>query len=355
MSENTKQIKKYGDRSIFFPLLIIFAGVILLLSNLNLIPGNGWSLISRFWPIIFIFGGIDDLLNRKWTGAVINFGIGAILTMANFGAFAFSTWQIIANFWPIIIVAIGLEILFRGRSLLPSLLGVGIATLLMAGLFLFVLQGPKIQNLNSTPVSFELNKIEKVDLELKPLVGKLLLNSKTSKDQLIQGEIFSSGTEVIRIDSKLTNNVQKITIASSGNVTLPSRNANNGFPWELELNPDIPYFLNIEQIIGSQKLQLSGLELEELNSKLVIGSMEITLPDIENLSGNLECIIGELVIIVPEDLPVRFKIDSGMTGISFSDNFIREGDVIYSKNAKPNLAEQININIPMGSLNIKNP
>lgn len=355
MSENSKFIVRKSDRSIFFPLLIIFIGVILLLSNLNLIPGNGWNLIVQFWPIIFVFGAIDDLLNQKWTGAIINFGVGSILILANFGFISMSTWQIIINFWPILIVAIGLEIIFRGRSIVGSLIGVGFSILLVLGLFWFALQGPLTTDAISYPINYEVGETKQVELDIKPLIGKLTIASGDFTDQLIEGKILASNNEEIKIQSELSGQTQKISISTSGNVILPAKNMNNGFSWDLSLNSNVPFSINIEQIIGIQNLLLTGLDIKNLNTQLVIGTMEVTLPDTDKLTAELECIIGEMVIIVPEGIPLTIHLDSGLTGVSLGDGFMREGDVIYSKNSKSNQDYVLNVNIPLGSLKIDNP
>jgi hypothetical protein len=355
MSENTKYTIRKSDRSIFFPLLIIFIGVILLLSNLNLIPGNGWNLLIRFWPIIFIFGGIDDLLNQKWTGAIINFGVGSILILANFGFFSMSTWQIIMNFWPIIIVAIGLEIIFRGRSVVGSLIGVTISILLVLGLFWFALQGPLTKDAISYPINYDVGDSKRAELDIKPVVGSLTIDSGDFTDQLIEGEILASNNEEIKIESELSGQTQIISITTSGNVYLPSNNMNNGFPWDLLLNTNVPFSINIEQIIGVQDLALTGLDIQNLDSKLVIGTMEVNLPDNEKLSADLECIIGEMVIIVPEGISLTINLDSGMTGVSLGDGFVREGDVIYSNQSTTSKNYILNVNLPLGSLQIRNP
>ena len=127
MSENNEQrysTRNERHRSIFFPILLILVGLFFLLSNLNMIPGDGWSLVIRFWPLVFIIGALDDLINYKWVGAVINFGLGAILLLANLGYFQWSAWQLILRLWPVFIIAIGLDIAFRGQSVVGSLIGI---------------------------------------------------------------------------------------------------------------------------------------------------------------------------------------------------------------------------------------
>ncbi len=49
-------------RSIFWPLLLIIAGVLLLLANFGLIRANAWDLIQNGWPVLLIAAGLDIFL-----------------------------------------------------------------------------------------------------------------------------------------------------------------------------------------------------------------------------------------------------------------------------------------------------
>jgi hypothetical protein len=56
---------------------LVTAGVLLLLSNFNLIQANTWDLIRYGWPLLLIAAGLDVLLgaarrrerrSREWPG-----------------------------------------------------------------------------------------------------------------------------------------------------------------------------------------------------------------------------------------------------------------------------------------------
>ncbi len=50
---------------LFWPIILIGAGVIFLLANLGIIPSNPWPLIWNLWPVILIVIGLDILLGRR--------------------------------------------------------------------------------------------------------------------------------------------------------------------------------------------------------------------------------------------------------------------------------------------------
>jgi hypothetical protein len=50
-------------RSIFWPLLLVVAGVLLLLSNFSLIRASAWDLIRNGWPILLVAAGLEIFLD----------------------------------------------------------------------------------------------------------------------------------------------------------------------------------------------------------------------------------------------------------------------------------------------------
>lgn len=354
MTENSNPSRKKHPVNLSFPLIIIFIGVILLLTNLNMIPGNAWSIIVRFWPVLFIFGALDDLFNRKWIGAVFNTGIGVILLLANFGFFSMSTWEIVVNYWPILLIALGLEIIFKRQSAIGSIIGVGFSILVVLGFLWFILQGPFVRNAVSTPIQFENKNVDTVELSIETISGKLILNEGKQNSPNVAGEVFLAANEDLDTNEKTVGKSQEISISSTGYVVFPSGNMNNGFPWTLSLNPDKSFVIDINQIVGEQILNLSEINLEDLNSELVIGKMEVVLPEVDSLDADFECIIGEMVLIIPDGFPVRINVDTGITAVSLGEGFTKDGDTIFSEDARIPVYN-LNVNIPLGSLRVEHP
>lgn len=51
--------------ALYWPLMLIGSGVILLLYQLNLLRISSWTLLWRYWPVILILVGIDILFGRR--------------------------------------------------------------------------------------------------------------------------------------------------------------------------------------------------------------------------------------------------------------------------------------------------
>jgi LiaI-LiaF-like transmembrane region len=80
MSQNQPAFTARRAPSLFWPIVLIGVGIIWLLSNLGLLNVNGWALLVRLWPIIFIVIGLDILFARSgiW-GAIASAILGLLV------------------------------------------------------------------------------------------------------------------------------------------------------------------------------------------------------------------------------------------------------------------------------------
>jgi hypothetical protein len=68
-------------RSLFWPIVLIGAGAVLLLANLNVIPWASLAFLLRLWPLLLIVAGLDILLGRRlpWIGGLIGLALVALV------------------------------------------------------------------------------------------------------------------------------------------------------------------------------------------------------------------------------------------------------------------------------------
>ncbi len=76
--EISKEAKSHESESVFFPLLIIFIGIVLLLVNTGLLSPSAWEGLWRFWPLILILAGLDHLLGSSFPARMIKLFLGAV-------------------------------------------------------------------------------------------------------------------------------------------------------------------------------------------------------------------------------------------------------------------------------------
>lgn len=85
-----------SNRSLVFPLILVFLGVMFLLTNLGIVEHGIWSEIVRYWPVLLILMGIDALLRRSSMsaalGTVISAAVIIIAGIVLFQLFAPDEW-----------------------------------------------------------------------------------------------------------------------------------------------------------------------------------------------------------------------------------------------------------------------
>jgi hypothetical protein len=108
--------------SIFWPILLITVGIVLFLNNIGTISGDTWEVIWKLWPLLFIVGGIDGLVNRSgFAGPMVGIGLGTIFLLGNFGYLPVPALDVLIKFWPVLLIAWGIDLIIDHRgSRLPS-------------------------------------------------------------------------------------------------------------------------------------------------------------------------------------------------------------------------------------------
>jgi hypothetical protein len=293
--------KGFRYRSLFWPIVLIGVGVFWLLGNLDILPEHSLWTLLRLWPLALIVIGLDIMIGRRSPviGALIGFGA----------------------------VALVLVLVFAG----PSLGLTPPETELVTERFT---EG--IGNATSA----------RIDLDLD--VGKTTIDALSDPNTLIDAEI----TYVGEINFDVQGDKQK-TISIShrapqfdfGDWFLITDTDKKRAWWDISLSPEIPLTLNIDGSIGQSILDLSELQIEDLEVDGDVGDFQITLPatektydvDINGGVGAFEVIlergaavnltidgdVGEFIIDVPADAAVRVDADIDVGNINVPSNFVR--------------------------------
>jgi hypothetical protein len=288
-------------RSLFWPIVLIGVGVFWLLGNLDILPEHSLRTLFRLWPLALIVIGLDIMIGRRSPviGGLI--GLGAL--------------------------ALVLVLVFAG----PSLGLTPPEAELITERFT-----ERIGNATSARVNLDLD------------IGKTTLDALSDQNTLIDAEI----TYVGEINFDVQGDKQK-TISISHRAsqfdfgdwfwttdTDPKRTW-----WDISLTPEIPLTLNIDGSIGQSIIDLSELQIEDLEVDGDVGDFQIILPamektydvDINGGVGAFEIVVergaavnltidgdvGEFIVDVPADAAVRLDADIDIGNINVPSNFVR--------------------------------
>lgn len=86
---NEYEVTKKGrrGRSLFWPIALIAAGTGFLLANLNVLPQANWAYALSFWPLLLIFIGLDILVTQL--RAPVGTFLSLVVSLSAVGVFAF--------------------------------------------------------------------------------------------------------------------------------------------------------------------------------------------------------------------------------------------------------------------------
>jgi predicted membrane protein len=343
MSTNTNQWpanmespRRHYQFGIFWPIVLIALGVVLLLNNINVLQGNVWDWIMRLWPIILVAWGLDGFLRGEFVGSALLLGIGAIFLLANAGWLTLNIWDAAIRLWPIFLVSAGLGLIFNRRWAggLGAIIG-ALLMLVVVAVSLWLVGGRIMPDQIGAPVAGQritqaLNGASKAVVSIDPAAGSLHLQALPEATSLLEGTINLQNDEYINRTFSMDDGTANLRLKGEGMYFGVGPIGPDWHNWALSLNPDIPTALRINQGAGDATLDLTNMNLSGLSTNLAVGSMNITLPQSGQLSANINEAIGTTTIIVPAQTGVRIQISGGLVTTDVPGNFQRIAHNIYT-------------------------
>jgi len=325
-------MKTWRRHSIFWPLLLIAAGILLFLNNLGQLPGTTWDLVARLWPLLLIVAGLDGFWRGEgYAGATVVTGLGVIFLLGNLGYMTFTAWDLILRLWPVVLVAVGLDILVGHNRPWSAVLGVLVGLLVTAGIVWVITTAPLAANYKTQEVSLSLNDAGKARGTISMPVGKLNLGAGAEGNTLLNGTLRLSSGETI--DQGVTNSVDTATFyLQSHGITLfvPFGSNSSQAEWTVQLNPAPVYRLDVKLSVGESNLDLTQLKLDGLTIQNAVGKTVVKLPEAGTFSATIQNAVGETIIRVPKGAPLRVRLERALTSTSQPADFSVSGRTITS-------------------------
>ena len=350
------EMKTYHHRrSLFWPLILITIGVVFLLNSLGIIQGDGWTLFTRLWPLLFLIGGLDHIYqNRGWVWGIFSLGLGTVFLLANFGYLPWNGLSVLLRLWPLLLVALGLDLVFRERSALTTVIGVLLALLIVGGITWYAVTYTGMAAGQTETIRQELNGAEQANLRIGNPIGRLEVRGGAEQNLLIEGRASTVREQNLDQSYNVSGGVGSYSLSSSGIVFLPWAGGFTQPLWSLEVNDSIPLTLSTNTGAGDLSMDLRGLDLERLDVTVAVGQVEITLPANDSFSGAVSNPIGNTTIYVPRGALVEFRISTAISARDVAADFRVEGDRIYSPGANADNARvQLSLEQPIGRLGLR--
>ena len=341
--------------SIFWPLLLIVVGVILLLNTLGVISGSVWDILIRLWPLLFILGGLDSLFRGdSWVWGIISLGFGTAFLMANFGYLQIGAFSLLLRLWPLLLVAIGLDLIFSGRSAWMNALGVLIAIGIVAGIGWYAYTARLVVRGTAHPINQPLGEATRASLYFSDPVGWIDLKPGAESSQLVAGNIYETRANLPKERYQVANGTGSYSLSDTQPEVFPFSSGVDSPSWSLALNNQIPIELKTSTGVGRQTLDLSSMNLDNLDAEVALGSLDVTLPAEDEFDGTLSVPIGSLTVVVPQGVLVEMTLDTGITVRNLPKGFSLIGNKVYSPGANAqNVRIHLRVDQPIGVINIR--
>ncbi len=342
-------------RSLFFPLLLVAAGVLLFLVNFGYVQGTTWSVLGTYWPAVLIIGGLDGLYRRDgWIGPLVLLGFGVVLLLGNLGYFAQNAWELLLRLWPIFLIGIGLDLAFgHGRSTWSVLAKVLVGLALVAAIFWFALASPFGTAYHPVNINQALNGATSSSMQYSIGAGEFDLQGGAGANTLVSGTVSLPESSQFAPHYNAPKNGQSSYMLEGPGVTIGA-NGSEQMTWNLAVTNAIPLTIKVDMGAGSMAIDLSQTQLETLDANLGVGTTTIELPSGRSLNGDINTAIGEVVLRIPSCAAVNISVDRGISELKLPAGYANvNGEVIYQapQGCSGNVID-LHVSTAIGSLQI---
>jgi len=259
---------------------------------------------SFFWPLVLI-------------------GAGVMLLLSNLGYVPWSSWNVLWRLWPLLLVALGIDLLIGRRSMVGAIVSGMLILLLIGGavaLVFFAQNIPGLINLTQ-PVEWHVEHVEhplagveraSVNIDWTSVPG--YLGALSDSPNLIEGDVTYRGELIFDVNVRGDQaDVELDSYFSSpglwfGPFDLGGREEGR---WDVRLSPNVPLDLTLDAGSGSCDFDLSGLQVNDLFLDVGSGSIDLALPDGSAFEARIDGGSGSLTITLPESVGTRVALDSG--------------------------------------------
>jgi hypothetical protein len=312
--------------------LLIAIGLIFLGNNLGLIPGEGWEMIWRLWPVLLIIGGLNDLVRREGVAwPILLIGAGVFFLLNNFGPRVWISWTQIIQLWPVLLIAAGIDLVFKGESIWFTVGGVILTIVLIGGSIWIVREGFQVAADYAEIREVFSEGSEEMEIDLSLGAGEFILGSETLDNVLIVGNVTPD-----KFQDDFTDKTGKIVYQLEHN---EPRFYPHTARWELDLTDLLAADLIVNNGAGEMILALEDLELRSLDVNQGVGRLVISLPEMESEDVLIKQAVGTIYIQIPDEISVAIDAQNGLSKVNFPADFELEDGYYVSPGASRSNAD----------------
>ena len=267
---------------------------------------------SVFWPLMFISAGI-------------------MLLLSNLGYLPWESWGVLWRLWPLLIIALGIDLLIGHRSVLGAIVSAVLILVLISVIVLVALFAQNIPGLSdwieplefrNEHVEYSLAGVEQATVYVDWTSVPGYLSALEDSPNLIEGDLDYLGELIFEGSVR----------GGRADVKLDSRVTGNWFGawpfgdqsdkrWDVGLSPDAPLDLTLDAGSGPCDFDLAGLQVSSLVLDVGSGPVDLVLPSGGTFEARIDGGSGPLAIVLPRGVGARVVLDSGSGPFSPDERF----------------------------------
>ena len=264
-----------------------------------------------FWPLVLM-------------------GLGALLLLQNFDLLPAGLWAALAQLWPVLFVIIGLDMLLGRRSSAGAALVVVVGVLVVAGALTYAaLRASQLPPGEARLIAQTRGQADRLAVEIKFQAGELTLGALGESDFVMEGQVQNGAGETVEQRYIERQGVGQLSLEQRTQpLMLPFLAAREETArWEVRLDGDTPLSLVVFTGAGRSDLNLGDLALTDLKLTTGIGQTNVVFPASGAIEAEVATGVGDTTLEIPAGLPARITVSGGLTNVSVPARFGRGGNV----------------------------
>lgn len=259
---------------------LLFLGTVFLLQTLNILPWGLWGSLWRFWPVLLIATGLGILLRRynPWL-------VSALILVMFFSCLGIAIWQY---------------------------------------------GSPAGQTTES--YSEPLEGLTNARIEIDFTAGNLVMGSLPISSPYLVEAVSQTDEDsaTIRADFQRQD--------STGRLYLSTGQVNRQFwsetSWDINLARSIPLAIDVKSAVGNLNLDLSELQVTELQMDIDAGNYMVRMPSSAGTTNvYIKADVANLQLTIPEGVAARVNSEINLAAFEIDERrFPREGGYYMSRN-----------------------
>lgn len=295
------------------------------------VKNNSWNVSKLFWGLLLIVAG-------------------GLMLASNFGLVDLN-WGSLWRLWPLIIVSVGLSVLSFDNIIWKIL--VVILTISTVGFIAWVAVSDSLGEVQASIQEKTINviskEVKKAEINVKAGASELQINS-ANQSALAKARLESNLT-TLSTNSTINGDTQQVDFLMNSVSDWWTGGIRNNL--SIEVNRDIPLKLSVKAGASNTQIDMSRVRLTDLSLDSGASNLDVKLGSIQDsVSVKIDSGASSIKLRIPKEVGVQLKVDGGLNTKTFEGLSEISEDVYQSENYV-DAKKQINVAVKTGVSTIK--